>query len=249
MRYLIPLLACIPLLTSCSSNFKLPWEDAHIDPNRIRTIAPLEIPPDLEQMPKPVRDQSIAAEDSALETTTPVTTAGAILFDQPKETMQTDVMPSLTRTEKEDLPQWLAPMPEGVDTTLAFSESGATTKGSEDTLKKIHDEVNTLLDRWISAWSNKKLQEYFSFYAADFVPANGKSRAQWEKKREEVIQSMQTIFITRRKTRLNLLPEGKIRVLFIQTYDSDRYNDIAKKMLILTRESGLWRILREQEVR
>ncbi|MBF0185802.1 MAG: hypothetical protein HQM06_15645 [Magnetococcales bacterium] len=41
------------LLNSCSSNFTLPWDSNLLDPARVATREPLEIPPDLHKLPSP----------------------------------------------------------------------------------------------------------------------------------------------------------------------------------------------------
>ncbi|MBF0342574.1 MAG: hypothetical protein HQL95_16650, partial [Magnetococcales bacterium] len=51
--FLVPAMGimAIGLLAGCSSNFTLPWDDNALDPSKVATREPLEIPPDLDVLP------------------------------------------------------------------------------------------------------------------------------------------------------------------------------------------------------
>lgn len=53
-RILLITLGTVTLLASgCSANFQMPWDKNLLDPGRIATREPLEIPPDLNTLPPP----------------------------------------------------------------------------------------------------------------------------------------------------------------------------------------------------
>ncbi|MBF0162821.1 MAG: hypothetical protein HQL88_11110, partial [Magnetococcales bacterium] len=60
------------LLGGCSGKLALPWESNLLDPARIATREPLEIPPDLNKLPsaepakKPVNTPAVSWTDPAL---------------------------------------------------------------------------------------------------------------------------------------------------------------------------------------
>ncbi|NGZ06290.1 MAG: hypothetical protein G8237_08030 [Magnetococcales bacterium] len=104
---LLPLLAVLALLplAGCSSNFTLPWEQNQLDPSRIATREPLEIPPDLHILPgqEPPEEQSGGRMARSREDGTP-SSARSILFKTPESKQESK---PLGRDEQERLPGWL----------------------------------------------------------------------------------------------------------------------------------------------
>ncbi|MEO5345250.1 MAG: hypothetical protein H7834_02590 [Magnetococcus sp. YQC-9] len=108
----LPLVASgflLAMLTGCSSNFTLPWEQNMLDPSRIATREPLEIPPDIntlptndppEDLPGRLGERRTGARD---DDSTPGS-ARSILFKTPEP--KKDPKP-LGRDEQERLPSWL----------------------------------------------------------------------------------------------------------------------------------------------
>lgn len=100
------LLSLSLLLTAgCSGSMALPWDDALLDPGRIATREPLEIPPDLNTLPTEKR----AYEGSELTWTNPNNApadddAGTSLL-LPLPSVQEEA--PLDRNEKERLPRWM----------------------------------------------------------------------------------------------------------------------------------------------
>lgn len=105
----LPVLSVVLPLAGCSSNLSLPWEDNFLDPGRIATREPLEIPPDMNVLPgREPPEESLAKgskvllQESAQEASVP-TSARSILFNTP----QANEQKPLTREEQEHLPGWL----------------------------------------------------------------------------------------------------------------------------------------------
>ncbi|MBF0272452.1 MAG: hypothetical protein HQL98_10350 [Magnetococcales bacterium] len=107
-RFVMPVLALAAVLplAGCSSNFTLPWEDNMLDPGRVATREPLEIPPDLNVLPgketQEDDDNRIAA--SPRNDSSAPTSARSILFKTPEARQESK---PLTRDQQERLPGWL----------------------------------------------------------------------------------------------------------------------------------------------
>ncbi|MEO5331685.1 MAG: DUF3035 domain-containing protein [Magnetococcus sp. YQC-5] len=96
-------------MAGCSSNFTLPWEENLLDPSRIATREPLEIPPDLNLLPGTEPQEEMQAkgtgakyQDTRQDDGQP-TSARAILFKTPQAREEKP----LSRDEQERLPSWL----------------------------------------------------------------------------------------------------------------------------------------------
>ena len=98
---------------------------------------------------------------------------------------------------------------------------------------------------WAAAWSGRDLAAYFGAYAATFTPADGISRAAWERKRRAIIGRAGDIMLDLGEVRV--APKGDSRAVasFSQRYRSSVYNDVVDKALELERIDGKWLIVAE----
>ena len=89
------------------------------------------------------------------------------------------------------------------------------------------------------------MEDYLGFYSVSFTPEEGKSRSDWEEERRvrilhpeyiEVSLAVQEVLVEARNA-------GTIR--FLQSYGSDRFNDLVTKELGLVRDGKDWKIVRE----
>ncbi|MBF0428294.1 MAG: hypothetical protein HQL94_05175 [Magnetococcales bacterium] len=101
--FIVPVLC---LLAGCSSKFVMPWEKDQLDPSRIATREPLEIPPDLDVLPTNEPPEDTVGTRQSDRDTLPAS-ARSILF-KTQEKPQTE-KPPLNRDEQEKLPNWLTP--------------------------------------------------------------------------------------------------------------------------------------------
>ena len=105
------------LLGGCSGNISLPWESNLLDPARIATREPLEIPPDLNALPPtggtqernsprkvPWTDPSLAPKTTGK---TGDKSAGDSTIRLPFQIPENKDDASLSRTEQEKLPAWM----------------------------------------------------------------------------------------------------------------------------------------------
>lgn len=97
-------------LGGCSGNLALPWESNLLDPSRIATREPLEIPPDLNSLPPtgaskgsssipkvPWTDPSLAQKKAGSDQT----------IHLPTQILENKDDAALSRTEQEKLPAWM----------------------------------------------------------------------------------------------------------------------------------------------
>ena len=99
---------------------------------------------------------------------------------------------------------------------------------------------------WAAAWSDQRVEDYLSFYAPDFRPPNGLSRAAWEEQRRDRLGRPEFIRVTISSLGAEAAGEGTVRATFGQEYESDTFSDSVTKVLTLVERDGDWRILTEQ---
>lgn len=98
---------------------------------------------------------------------------------------------------------------------------------------------------WALAWSGQDFDAYTDFYADDYDPGDGMSRAEWLDLRRARLGKPEDIHIRIEDPSITRLANGAVQVDFTQEYESPRYSDRVDKQLVLTRTPAGWRILRE----
>jgi tetratricopeptide (TPR) repeat protein len=111
----------------------------------------------------------------------------------------------------------------------------------EDEIKLIIDTVNG----WSNAWAAQNVDGYLAYYAPAFRPHNGLSRKNWETQRRQRLRSPRYIRITIREPEVKILGSTTAKLIFEQRYESDRFKDAGKKVLLMEKTGDQWQILRE----
>lgn len=106
------------------------------------------------------------------------------------------------------------------------------------------DDVLKTVSAWSKAWSARDVNAYLAFYASDFEPAQGKSRADWETERSARILGKSSISVKVEEPMVSVSGETAT-VKFRQHYQSGTFSDQTSKELVLRREGGAWKIKRE----
>jgi outer membrane protein assembly factor BamE len=101
---------------------------------------------------------------------------------------------------------------------------------------------------WAKAWQARNVEAYLGAYAADFAPAGGGSRAEWEKRRRALLDAARQIELKIDSPSVEIGPDGTATVTFNQFYRSDRYRDAVVKQLRLALRDGRWQIIEERVV-
>ena len=113
-------------------------------------------------------------------------------------------------------------------------------------VKKVNISKNILntVENWKTAWENKDIKEYLSFYSSNFQYPNNMNKADWENYRTNRIITKKIINISLKKTKVKLKKEKAI-VTFTQNYKSGALNQTSTKTLVLVEEDSRWLILEE----
>jgi serine/threonine protein kinase len=108
--------------------------------------------------------------------------------------------------------------------------------------------VEDFMARWAQAWSDQDVPAYLAFYDDSFIPAGGKTRADWEKQRQKRITGPESIKVAITNLQLSEQENGRLRIEAIQTYKSDVFSDRTQKIFDLQKKAEGWSILRERSL-
>jgi outer membrane protein len=106
-------------------------------------------------------------------------------------------------------------------------------------------QATALLAAWAQAWSAGDVTAYLSYYAADFKPEGGISRAQWEAQRRLRVGTAAHRSVTIVNPLVTRVDAHHLRVNFVQDYRSGALSQKSDKILELSDASGSWKISRE----
>ena len=105
--------------------------------------------------------------------------------------------------------------------------------------------VNSALTAWAKAWSARDVEAYIAQYAPDFVPEGGLSRATWEQQRRDRITRPSRIGVRALNPEIAKIGADRVRVSFVQEYQSDTFSDQVNKVLEFKSTPSGWKIVRE----
>lgn len=105
--------------------------------------------------------------------------------------------------------------------------------------------VTAALQGWAKAWSARDVDGYLAQYAPDFVPEGGLSRATWEQQRRDRITRPTRIAVRALNPEVVKVGDDRVRVSFVQEYQSDAFSDQVNKVLEFKNSGGSWKIVRE----
>ncbi len=100
--------------------------------------------------------------------------------------------------------------------------------------------------QWAEAWASKNFKKYIDSYSSRFQPQNFKSREAWVENRRPRVTKPGRLVVRVSDIRVKLLPGGDAEVTFRQRYESGDLKLNSTKTTVWTKESGNWRILREE---
>jgi tetratricopeptide (TPR) repeat protein len=102
---------------------------------------------------------------------------------------------------------------------------------------------------WANAWSQQDVAGYLNSYSAAFIPPGNIDRETWNEQRRDRIKSPGFIKIEIEQLEIQPLNSQAASVTFKQRYQSDRFAETTRKLLLLQLEEGQWRIVQEAETR
>ncbi|MCW9030315.1 MAG: tetratricopeptide repeat protein [Gammaproteobacteria bacterium] len=108
--------------------------------------------------------------------------------------------------------------------------------------------VETVLQAWAAAWSAQAVDVYLSFYHQHYKPANGMSRQDWVQSRQYRLKKPSWIKIALSDLQVEKNTGKQAVVNFKQSYQSNTFNDISVKQMLLIYTDEGWRIYREKSL-
>lgn len=106
--------------------------------------------------------------------------------------------------------------------------------------------VLAAINGWASAWAGKNINAYLAFYAGDFRPPNGQSRAEWAKLRKERIAKPKSIRVSIDAPKVTMIDATHATVGFRQGYRSGDLQTSTHKLLLMIKKGGKWLIQEER---
>jgi hypothetical protein len=96
---------------------------------------------------------------------------------------------------------------------------------------------------WLEALEGKQLKSYFSFYSKSFE-SGGKPFDDWLKEQSKTLDEIQQIKVE--VNDLEMLEKGDtIEMSFMESFHSNSFSDIRRKVLVWKKEEGVWKIVLE----
>jgi outer membrane protein assembly factor BamE len=108
------------------------------------------------------------------------------------------------------------------------------------------EDVLKALNAWASAWSRRDEDAYFAAYDPAFIPQDGGSHADWEKRKRMLLGVARNIEVKIESPSVDRAADGTVTVTFNQFYRSDSYHDAVVKQLRMTERDGRWLIIDER---
>lgn len=122
----------------------------------------------------------------------------------------------------------------------------ADTPKTTEPAKDADEAITTAVNNWAQAWSSKNLDQYFASYGANFQPAKGESRKDWEQQRRDRITRPSKINVDIANIKVSPVDDTNAKVQFKQTYRADGKPISTSKTLMMQKEGNNWFI--EQEI-
>lgn len=106
------------------------------------------------------------------------------------------------------------------------------------------------LEAWRLAWSTRDVEAYLAHYSEGFIPSGGITRPTWASARRANIAGRSSISVQLREVNPERIDKDRVRLSFLQDYAAGNYRDDGQpKMLELTREGTVWRIVLERQLK
>ncbi len=228
------------MLGGCTSSFRLPWEEDMLDASRVATVEPLEMPPDMEELPEPTKRIKEAEQEIGGES------AAHILFGGTPDAGSEPVKP-LGRHETARVPAWMKGDQETAPRHLEedLEVQPRAPESFKDVLVSQKTAILEMVEAWAGAWKNKDIETYLGFYSSEFRTPRHKDRAAWERERRRRIGEAGDIELGISNLKVVFQDDGRAQAIFVQHYRSGNYTDKIRKLLFLRPEEGGWKILTE----
>jgi hypothetical protein len=107
--------------------------------------------------------------------------------------------------------------------------------------------VETALQEWLKAWSDRRADDYLNFYDPRFAPLGGVDRAVWAKQRRSALRQPNWVKVRAEQISSTEMSPEEMVVGFVQVYSaSTGHRETTRKSMIWRWSDGHWRIVSEQ---
>jgi murein L,D-transpeptidase YafK len=106
------------------------------------------------------------------------------------------------------------------------------------------EEIASIVDSWLLAWSKKDIKKYSAHYSSQFRSSMDQTLEEWIAYKESLNRKYKYIIVTRKGLKIENSEQSRI-VTFVQYYKSDQFEGVTEKTLVFRREGGKWKILKE----
>ncbi|PKO85553.1 MAG: hypothetical protein CVU18_19575 [Betaproteobacteria bacterium HGW-Betaproteobacteria-12] len=134
---------------------------------------------------------------------------------------------------------------------MAYSiRQAASAEALADVQAAREEAVLAAIEQWAKAWRSKDVAGYLAAYGEGFQPANGISRDDWARLRQQRIADKRAIQLELRDIEIQAEVADRVRVNFVQDYRADQFVEMGSaKSLLLALEKDGWRIVAEESTR
>ena len=102
----------------------------------------------------------------------------------------------------------------------------------------------SFIQNWASAWENKTIPTYLSFYSKEFKGSKN-HRGAWEASRQHAFKNNKNISIKLSNIQIHQKEKKRVELNFTQEYKSDGYTDTGIKELLVEKKGTDWKIIKE----
>jgi tetratricopeptide (TPR) repeat protein len=107
-------------------------------------------------------------------------------------------------------------------------------------------DVDTAVNLWAKAWSNRDMKSYLGSYTKDFIPQNKLSHEAWEEERKARIMGKSQISVKISQINIVISANGSsATVKFKQDYKADSLATSSRKTLEMIKSGDRWLITKE----
>ncbi len=114
--------------------------------------------------------------------------------------------------------------------------------------KPLSQQITNTMHSWVKSWNNRDIRTYLTHYAKDFTPANGRSSEQWLDRTRKSFEQSEYIKVLMDTLEMKKIDDYTVSVRFRELYESNLFEAISNKEIILQRKLNSWLIKEEKVV-
>jgi hypothetical protein len=99
---------------------------------------------------------------------------------------------------------------------------------------------------WVRAWTERRADDYLTFYSDDFSPPSAMKIDHWRAQREASLDRAAFIEVLITNLQVEPTSPGRARVTFDQDFESDVFTENVRKAQEWALEDGFWKIVSER---